>query len=119
MSLRAAVYDLLNDVEADVYPVFAPQQTTDPYVVYTISTSPVRDQFGINMKELDLTLHIYASEFDDCVSLASSLYSGLEGASGSYGSETLRICNWESESDGYVPDLDKVIITQTYNLKFD
>ena len=119
MSLRAAVYDLLNDIESDVYPLFAPQETTDTYVVYSMRSEPIRTQEGICLNQVLLTLDIYASDFDSCVTLAASIYAGMEGKYGSYGSETLMICNWVSESDGYIPDLDKVNITQEYELKFE
>lgn len=118
MSLRGAIYDLLNNIEADVYPIFAPQETTSPYVAYAMRSEPIRTQSGVTVTEVILTLEIYASEFDSAVTLANSLYAGLEGAAGTYDSETLMVCNWVSESDGYIPDLDKVNITQEYNLKF-
>jgi len=119
MSLRGAVYDLLNNVEADVYPLVAPQETTDPYVVYSMRTDPIRDSDGIAITEMTLTLDIFASTFDSVVTLASSIYAGLEAAEGTYDSESLMICNWTAESDGYIPDLDKYQIIQEYTLKFE
>jgi hypothetical protein len=119
MSIRSAIYDLLNDVEADVYPLFAPQETTDPYVAYSIRTEPIRTQSGIVVTDVDLTLNIYANTYDEAVTLALALYTGLENASGTYDSETLMVCNWVSESEDYIPQLDKVNITQEYQLKFE
>ena len=119
MSVRAAVYDLLNDVEADVFPLAAPQETTDPYVVYSIRSNPVRTQDGY-IREADLTIDMFASSFTAVSTLSDSMFAGLEGASGTYGSETLIICNWTAEDIGnYIPDLDKYQITQEYNLKFE
>ena len=118
MSIRAAIYDLLNDTEADVYPLFAPQETTAAYVVYGMRSEPVRTQSGVTVTEVYLTLSIYASEFDDAVTLADTLFAALEGESGTYATETLMICNWVGESDNYIADLDKVNITQEYQLKF-
>ena len=118
MSIRAAIYDLLNDAEADVYPLAAPQETTDPYVVYSMRRSPERVQEGIAYESVDLILEIYASYLDSCITLAETMYTGLEGKDGTYASESLMICNWEAESGNYIPDLDKYNITQEYNLKF-
>jgi hypothetical protein len=117
MSIRAAIYDLLNDVEADVYPLYAPQETTDPYIVYSMRQEPTRTQDGY-YSEVELTLEIYANTFDEAVTLATAIFTGLEGASGTYDSETLIICNWAAESEDYIPQLDKVNITQEYKLKF-
>jgi len=119
MSIRSAIYDLLNDVEADVYPLYAPQETTDPYVAYTMRTEPVRTQEGVALTEVSLTLEIFANTFDEAITLAASLYTGLEGASGTYDSESLMICNWTMESEDYIPNLDKINITQEYLLKFE
>jgi len=119
MSIRAAVYDLLNDVESDVYPVFAPQETTDPYVVYSMRYEPTLTQDFAGPTDVDLTLDIYASSFDACVTLADAIFAGMDNALGSYGGETLMLSRWVSESDNYISDLDKVNITQEYNLKFE
>ena len=118
MSIRKAIYDLLNDTEADVYPLVAPQETTDPYVAYSMNRIPVRTQDGVGVQEVDLTLEIYASDLSSCIVLADALYTDLEGAAGTYATETLHVCNWLSESDEYIAQLDKFNITQTYNLKF-
>jgi len=119
MSIRAAIYDLLNDSEADVYPLVAPQETTDPYVVFSMTRTPTRTQDGITVNDVMLMLNIYANTLSDCISLADTMYSGLEGTSGTYDStETLLISNWVSEDGAHLEDKDKYIITQEYQLRF-
>lgn len=118
MSIRGAIYDLLNDVEADVYPLVAPQETTAPYIAYTMRSEPIRTQSGVALTEVALTLEIYASTLDQCITLAALIYAGMEGKTGTYDSETLFICNWVSEGDDYISGIDKFNITQEYNLKF-
>ena len=120
MSIRSGIYDLLKAVEADVYPIVAPQETADPYIVYSIRREPIRTQSGIQVEDVTLTLEIYANDWDSCLTLAASLYSNLENKSGTYGTESLLVCNWTAETDGgYIGDLDKFNITQEYNLKFE
>jgi len=116
MSIRKAVYDLLNDSEADVFPLVAQQELTDPYVVFTMRRSPIRTQDGIGPTEVDLTLEIYANTLSDCIALADTMFAGVEGATGSYDTETLMVANWLSEGDEYMYDLNKYAITQEYNL---
>ena len=120
MSVRKAVYDLLNNTSTKAYPVVAPQELTDPYMTFFLRRSPVRSQDGISVEEVDLTLNIYANSFSSCVTLADSMYTALENASGSLdsGNETLHVCNWVLETDDYIESLDKILITQEYNLKF-
>jgi len=66
-----------------------------------------------------LTLNVFSNELDDVVTMCATLYSGLEGGSGTYDGETLMVCNWVAEEDGgYIPDLDKFVITQEYQLYF-
>ena len=119
MSLRGAVYDLLNDVETDVHPLVAPQETTVDYATYKMSFDYDRDQTGIFQIIVALTINIYSDTLANAVTLANSFYSGLNGKSGTYDSESLFSCLIESESDDYIPDLDKYNITQEYTLKFE
>ena len=104
MSIRHAIYDLLNDLEADVYPLVAPQELTDPYVVYSMRRTPIRTQDGVTVQVVDLTLNIYANTLSECIELADTMYQGLEALTGGYGSgsssETLHISNWTSEKEG-------------------
>lgn len=122
MSIRKAIYDLLNDYEADVYPLVAPQETSDPYIVYSMRKEPIRIQGGIDINDVILTLNIYAKSHSDAITLADTIYQGLEAATGGYGSgssrETLHICNWVSSDGYYLDDLQKFVITQEYQLRF-
>ena len=118
-TIRGAIYDLLNDSEADVYPMVAPQELTDPYAVYSIRTAPIRSQEGIEVTDVELTLDIFANVYSDCVALAATMFAGIENASGTYDTtETLMVANWETEDGQYIEDLNKYMITQTYQLRF-
>jgi len=119
MSIRKAVYDLLNDSEADVYPLIAPQELTDPYVVFSMEISPIRTQDGIAVNDVELTLDIYANSISSCITLADTMYAGIEAAAGTYDTETLHIANWVADRPGiHLADLDKYMITQEYTLRF-
>ena len=119
MSIRKAIYDLLNDSEADVYPMVAPQELTDPYVVFSIRKAPIRTQDGIGPINVDLTLYIYAASLSDCIGLVNTMYAGLEGATGTYDTENIMVCNWMADEPGdYMEDLNKYVITQEYQLYF-
>ena len=118
MSIRKAIYDLLNDSESDVYPLIAPQETSDPFVVYKARRDHTRTQEGIATKYISLTLDIYANDFSDCVDLADTMSAALEDASGTYDTETLHVCTWISEDGDYIPGEDKFNITQEYLLRF-
>lgn len=118
MSIRSAIFDILNDVESDVFALAAPQELAVPYAVFSVRTEPIRTQDGIIVREVYLTLDIYANDRGDCLALASSLYAGLEGKTGSYSDQTLMICNWVSEGEDFIPDLQKWNVTQEYELKF-
>ena len=118
MSIRDAIHDLLNDTEADVYPFIAPQETTVSYVVYNIRKDPVRTQDGIGPYNVSLLLAVYDKDMDDCITLADALAAALEGATGSYGSENLMVCNWLSEDGDFLEELKKYVITQEYQLYF-
>lgn len=117
MSIRKAVYDLLNNTEADVYALVAPQELTDPFATYGLRITDVRSQ-SMDTQEVILTLNIYANTWPACITLADALYTALEKTSGTFDSETLIVCNRISEGDGYIPELDKYNIMQEYQLRF-
>ena len=118
MSIRAAVYDLLDDVSSSVHALAAPQATTTAYAVWQIRDEPIRVQGAIQVHDVTLTLNIYANTRDLALTMAASFFSGLEGKTGSYSDQTLMICNWMAESEDYIPDLDKWNISQEYELKY-
>jgi len=118
MSIRKAVYALLVAAETDVFPLVAEQETTEPYVVFSMRRTPERTQDGIGPQYVDLTLEIYANTLSDCIALADTMYAGIEDASGSYDTETLMVGNWVAESDFYIDELKKYGITQEYTLTF-
>lgn len=119
MSIRAAVYDLLNDVDSRVHALAAPQELTSPYAVWSVRYELIRVQGDISVYDVSLTLNMYANLRDASLTLADSFYSGLEGKSGSYSDQSLMICNMVSEAEDYIPDLDKWNVTQEYELKFN
>ena len=119
MSIRKGIYDLLKAIEADVYPLVAPQELTVPYVVYSIRKSPVRTQDGIGVTDIDLTLYIYANSASECFDLTNTMFAGMEGATGTYDGETLMIANWVADEPGiYIDDLKKYEVAQEYQLRF-
>jgi len=119
MSIRKAIYDLLNDTEADVYPLIAPQELTDPYAVYSTRIEYIRSHDGVEVNEAYVTVQVYANTLATCIALADSLSAALEGASGTYDTtETLHVGLFLGEVDGYFSDIDKYMITQDYLFKF-
>ena len=121
MSIRNGIYDLLSALEADVYPVIAPQETAVTYIVYTLRRETIRDQAGPNTYEVFLTLNIFANELDDAVAMAATMEAGLDDASGTYDGETLHVCNFVNEGGDYVVDPEgrgKYMIQQEYQLLF-
>jgi hypothetical protein len=118
MSIRKAVYAMLSAAESDVFPLVAEQETTDPYVVFSMRRSPVRTQDGIGVQDVELTLNIYGSNLSDCIALADTMYTGIESVTGTYATETLMASNWVSESDFFIDELQKYGITQEYFLRF-
>jgi hypothetical protein len=119
VAIRTAIYDLMNDVETDVYPVVAPQGLTDPYAVYSVRFEYLRTQDGTAVQDANMTVEIYANEYDDCGALADTIRGNVDNQDGTYNSKVLFVAYITSESDGYIPELDKFVITQEYVLRFN
>ena len=111
---------MMNDAEADVYPVVAPQETSDPYAVYSIRREPVRAKGGVPVWTVFLTVEIYASTLLLCAALADNIETYMGYQSGTYGFDTVIGSMLLSEADGgYIHDLDKYNITQEYQIHLD
>lgn len=119
MSYRTAIYDLMNDVEADVYPLVAPQELTVPYAVYTTRREPIRVQEGVSVWTVFLTVYIYASDFSDCDNLADTIRTNMEHRAVTKGTDVIIGSMMISESDDYIQSLNKYLITQEYQIQFD
>ena len=91
MSIRSATYELLSGIETAVYAIAAPQETTGTYITYMLRREPIRSQDGIAGYDTTLTLNIYAQELDDAVTMAATMFAGLEDTSGTYDSQALEV----------------------------
>lgn len=119
MSIRKAVYDVLDSTAWGVYPIVAPQENTGKYIVFFVRREVLRTQDGVAVEDITLTINIYANDLSDCIELADIYRSAIEGASGTYDVETMIIGLFQSESDDYIENLDKYMITQDYLLRFN
>lgn len=117
-TLKVAMYDILNNAEADVYPLVAPQELTDPYAVYSSRIELVRAQGSVPIKDYYLTLNIYANVLTDAINLADAFSSVLDNLSGTFEGEELEVGLFLTESDDFIPDLDKYVITQERLFRF-
>lgn len=118
MSYRTAIYDMLNDVSANVFPLVAPQETDTTYAVYSTRLERVLSQDGVFVKTVYLTVNIYANDFSNCDQFANYIRIGVDGKKATYGTDSIDGGLLLSESDDYIPGLDKYIITQEYQIYF-
>lgn len=120
MSIRSAIYDLMNDADSDVYPTVAAAGESDPYAVYNMSREMVRTQDGVAVYDMALTVTCYAKDYSDLIDFAATIESTLEGATGTYDDKTIMVSTMLTEGpvehDG---DLDKYYIVQTYSIFID
>ena len=118
-TIKASIYTLLSAVTVKSYPVVGPQEETSAYAVYLTRFEPVRDQVSINIYDCSLTLNIYANDMSDCITLAGQFFTAIEDASGTYGANDLEVGYFISESDDYIENLDKYVITQEWQLRWN
>jgi hypothetical protein len=121
MSLRSFIYsELLTNVDSNVYPLVAPEKTTDPYAVYFISRQSVLTQDGVAVKAVVLRIEIYGNDWDAVEALAKSYESYLDHIDPVEGiDENLMVAILEREDEDYLHDEQKFNITQEYTLKFE
>ena len=119
MSVRTAIYTLMSGLEPDVWPLKAPEGTSEDHGVYFISREKIRSQDGTEFEEVRLRVEVYADNYDNVIALAATFEADLDIKDETVISgETLHVAYMENESDDYIWDEKKFNITQEYTLKF-
>lgn len=114
--LGKAIYEIIKAVEADCYPSVAPNDATEPYVVYTIiSNVPEDTKQGIS--ELDIIrvqIDIYADEYEDAHTLAASVRSAMDRRKGTIRGNIIDNIIFDGESDMKESEAELYRVTQDY-----
>jgi hypothetical protein len=108
----------MSGLEADVWPMVAPQGTNDPYAVYFLTREPERSQDGVELWIVRMRLECYGNDLDDVIALAAVFEADLDIKDETALTEyTLHVSYLESESDDYLHTENKFNISQEYTLK--
>lgn len=90
--LGQAIYDILKTnitvhsyVQDKIFPIFAPDSTLNPFIVYTRkSTDVFYTKDGHTYDDCQLSVYIISSNYTECVNIAESVRTSLERKTGTY-----------------------------------
>lgn len=124
--LAKAIYPLLNNdatltalVGSKIYPVKAPQNTSVPFVVFTVNaTLPVNTKEGVATKEQkQLQVDTYASTLANAGDIAEAIRNILDNHSGTTNNVNIRQMWFDDEDYGdFIEDLGFFSISQAYEV---
>ena len=109
MDLEKGLYTELSTLNASVYPVMAPQDTSAPYVVYTLSNNKRLEVLTgvVGLVETMYEIEVYGATYTETKDLAASIVHLLQTLEGSaIGTTTTWIqqVTIENEIDMYEPE---------------
>jgi hypothetical protein len=118
MAIGTVIYTKLSAVEADCYPVVAPQGVQLPYITYqTVSVTP--DDTKNSVSDFDkwrVQVNIFAVSQSAAETLAASCRTALDLLRATVGSVTVLDSRFDGQVDMSEPDEDYYHIAQDYIL---
>jgi len=118
-NLGKAIHEIIKACEADCYPSVAPNNATEPYIVYSIiSNVPEDTKQGVS--ELDIIrvqVDIYADEYEDAHTLALSVRSAMDRRHGTIRGNIINTIIFDGESDMQESEAELYRVTQDYFIR--
>jgi hypothetical protein len=99
LSNNSGVYNLAH---YRIYPITAPQNTTFPFVVYTITnTEPSLTKDGVSpLDVISFQIDCYSTQYDENTSLANAVRSALDYYTGTVEGQQIQRIRFVGEGDG-------------------
>ena len=97
--------DLTSQIGTRLFPLFAPQTTTTPFVVYAVVSEPHDHTLtaGAGRATPRIQVSVYDEHLADCRVISEIIRAHMQGYSGAMGSETVSAVMLENEVTLYDP----------------
>lgn len=117
--LGKAIYNILtgstslhNYVADKIYPIFAPDETINPFIVYKIKSNNINySKDGLNFDECIVSLFTVSNTYNECVTITQVVRELLERKTGTFNDVSLYECLVNSVDvnyniDGYISTIE-------------
>jgi len=117
-AIGKVLYSLINSTVV-VNPTIAPQNTSDPYCIYSIlRTEPDDVKDGVSLVDtVTVLLSVYHNSYSSAATLGDSVRAILDGYRGTAGGVYVDTIVYVTESDDYEDETRKYIKIQEYTLR--
>ena len=128
MIVGKAIYNILSNVTAvtdivstKIYPEIAPQNESQPYIVYSVvSNSPTdtKEENG-NVDEATIELYCFNTNYSTAIDLGVAVRAALERKNGTYGGVEIQSINYTNEQMDVNPERSIWVAIQDYTVRIN
>jgi len=128
MIVGKAIYNILSNVTAvtdivatKIYPEIAPQNESQPYIVYSVvSNSPTdtKEENG-NVDEATIEVYCFNTNYSTAIDLGVAVRAALERKNGTYGGVQIQSINYTNEQMDVNPERSIWVAIQDYTVRIN
>ena len=128
MIVGKAIYNILSNVTAvtdivstKIYPEIAPQNESQPYLVYSVvSNSPTdtKEENG-NVDEATIEVYCFNTNYSTAIDLGVAVRAALERKNGTYGGVQIQSINYTNEQMDVNPERSIWVAIQDYTVRIN
>jgi len=128
MIVGKAIYNILTNVTAvtdivgtKIYPEIAPQNESQPYIVYSVvSNSPTdtKEENG-NVDEATIEVYCFNTKYSTAIDLGVAVRAALERKNGTFGGVKIQSINYTNEQMDVNPERSIWVAIQDYTIRIN
>lgn len=128
MIVGKAIYNILSNVTAvtdivgtKIYPEIAPQNESQPYIVYSVvSNSPTdtKEENG-NVDEATIEVYCFNTNYSTAIDLGVAVRAALERKNGTFGGVAIQSINYTNEQMDVNPERSIWVAIQDYTIRIN
>jgi len=128
MIVGKAIYNILTNVTAvtdivgtKIYPEIAPQNESQPYIVYSVvSNSPTdtKEENG-NVDEASIEVYCFNTKYSTAIDLGVAVRAALERKNGTFGGVKIQSINYTNEQMDVNPERSIWVAIQDYTIRIN
>ena len=123
ISVGKAIYSLLTGytnltalVDDKIYPIFAPDETINPFIVYQRANNTIQySKDGLVYDEVSLTVNVVSDNYTECINISEQVRAALELKNGTYSGVNIYQCLFTGVSEDF--GVDGFITTLQFTIK--
>lgn len=123
ISVGKAIYSILSGytgltyyVDDKIYPIFAPDETINPFVVYQRANNTITySKDGLVYDEVSLTINVVSDNYTESINISEQVRAALELKNGIFSGVNIYQCLFSSVSEDF--GVDGFVTTLQFTIK--